>query len=496
MALISRLSEPNLFILILESMNPPPLSYRQLGLIKILFGVILMLNAFQLYPQEQESLPPNFIIIFADDLGYGDLGVYGHPSIKTPHLDRMANEGQKWTNFYAAASVCTPSRASILTGRLSVRNGMSSHKRRVLFPDSKYGLPTGEITLAEQLKKAGYNTACIGKWHLGHKETYLPNNHGFDYYFGIPYSNDMDREHPLDWVEYWQQPDSLIRTEHFNVPLMRNADIIERPANQNTISNRYTEEAISFIRQNKDDPFFIYLAHSMPHIPLFVSEDFRGRSTRGLYGDVIEEIDQGVGDIVRVLKEEGLEKNTIVVFTSDNGPWLTFKQNGGSAGLLRAGKGTTWEGGMRVTGIFWGPGIIHPGVVYDIGSTMDLFTTFSAMAGIELPDDRIIDGVDLSETLTLRKPGKRNTLLYYRGTDVYAVRHGDFKAHFITEGEYGEFGPKEIHKTPILYNVSEDPAETLNIAEDHPDILKLIDSIVRLHKDKLIIAPDQLEARE
>ena len=458
--------------------------------------LILAASGFLGYNQNTKDQLPNYIIIFADDLGYGDIGVYGHPSIKTPNLDRLANEGQKWTNFYAAASVCTPSRASILTGRLSVRNGMSSHKRRVLFPDSKYGLPDTEITLAEQLKKAGYNTACIGKWHLGHKETYLPKNHGFDYYFGIPYSNDMDRDHPLEWVAYWQQPDSLIRTEHFNVPLIRNSDIIERPANQNTISKRYVEEAVSFIAQNRDNPFFIYLAHSMPHIPLFVSDDFKGMSSRGLYGDVIEEIDQGVGDISEALEEEGLQNNTIVVFTSDNGPWLTFKQNGGSAGLLRAGKGTTWEGGMRVPGIFWGPGIIRPAVVYDIGSTMDLFATFSSMAGIELPDDRIIDGVDISATLTSGKPGLRNTLFYYRGTDIYAVRHGDFKAHFITQGEYGEFGPKEVHKTPILYNLSEDPAETLNIAEDHPHILKEIDSIVRLHKEKLVIAPDQLEARE
>ncbi|MBT8185615.1 MAG: sulfatase-like hydrolase/transferase, partial [Eudoraea sp.] len=282
--------------------------------------------------QKKEQAPPNFIIIFADDLGYGDLGVYGNPTIATPNLDRMAHEGQKWTNFYVAASVCTPSRAAILTGRLSIRSGMSSNKHRVLFPDSKNGLPAAEITIAEQLKQAGYNTACIGKWHLGHKERYLPTNNGFDYYFGIPYSNDMDKVTDLPYWDYWQQKDEDIKTEHFNVPLIRNTEIIERPANQHTITKRYSEEAITFIKNNKEQPFFVYLAHNLPHIPLFVSQAFKGRSKRGLYGDVVEEIDHGVGKILTALKEEGLEDNTIVIFTSDNGPWLPFKNNGGSAG--------------------------------------------------------------------------------------------------------------------------------------------------------------------
>ena len=444
----------------------------------------------------QDRSGTNFIIIFADDLGYGDLGSYGHPSIATPNLDRMAREGQKWTNFYAAASVCTPSRASILTGRLSVRNGMSSHKRRVLFPDSKYGLPESEITLAEQLKKVGYRTACIGKWHLGHKEEYLPTNHGFDYYFGIPYSNDMNRIHELDWKEYYQQPDSLIKTEHFDVPLLRNTEIVERPADQNTITKRYTEETISFIKQNRDNPFFVYLAHSLPHIPLFVSKAFEGKSRRGLYGDVIEEIDDGVGQIIKTLEELELDENTIVVFTSDNGPWLTFGKNGGSAGLLRAGKGTTYEGGMRVPGLFWGPGLVKPGMVYDIGTTMDLFVTFSSMAGVELPNDRIIDGINIRETLLSGSGGIRDTFLYYRGTDIYAVRYKEFKAHYITEGEYGDFGEKEIHDPPLLYNLEVDPAESDNIAHKYPQILEEIARIVNYHKADLIKGPDRLEARE
>ena len=444
----------------------------------------------------QENIGPNFIIIFADDLGYGDLSVYGHPTIQTPNLDRMAHEGQKWTNFYVAASVCTPSRAALLTGRLTVRSGMSSNKTRVLYPNSKNGLPADEITLAEQLKKVGYSTACIGKWHLGHKEQYLPTNNGFDYYFGIPYSNDMDMVSDIPYWEYWQQPDDSIKTKHFNVPLIRNTEIIERPANQHTITKRYTDETVSFIKNNKDKPFFVYLAHNLPHIPLFVSNEFEGRSKRGLYGDVVEEIDNGVGEILAALDEEGLANNTIVVFTSDNGPWLAFKNNGGSAGLLRAGKGTTWEGGMREPAIFWSPSLIKPGLINGLGSTMDLFTTFSTMAGVKIPDDRIIDGVDLSGTLLNRSASPRKSILYYRGTDLYAARLGDYKAHFITEGAYGQFGERESHNIPILYNVNKDPSEKHDISKEHPEIIERIKALIKAHKSNLVQGKDQLVERE
>lgn len=440
----------------------------------------------------QQQRPPNFVIIFADDMGYGDLGVYGHPTIKTPHLDQMAREGQKWTNFYVGASVCTPSRAALLTGRLPVRSGMCSDKSRVLFPNSLHGLPAREITLAEQLKKAGYATAAIGKWHLGHRPQYLPTNNGFDEYFGIPYSNDMDKT-----IEkgYWEFADS-IPTEYYNVPLMRNTEIIERPANQHTITKRYTQEAISFIKEHKEQPFFVYLAHNLPHIPLFASEEFRDTSERGLYGDVIEEIDHGVGQILSVLKEEGLDENTIVVFTSDNGPWLSFKTHGGSAGLLRAGKGTTWEGGMREPCIFWSPGKINPAMVTDLGSTMDLFTTFSIMAGVPLPDDRIMDGVDLSGTLLANESSPRKAILYYRGPTLYAARLGDYKAHYITEGAYDMFGDKEVHATPILYNLSVDPSEQYDIAEEYPEIIQQINEFVKKHQADLIVGEDQLADRE
>ena len=349
---------------------------------------------------QQDLSKPNFVVIFVDDLGYGDLSSYGHPSIRTPHLDQMAIEGQRWTDFYSASSVCTPSRAGLLTGRYPLRSGMSSDKRRVLFPDSGSGIPAEEVTIAEMLKEVGYATACIGKWHLGHLPEFLPTRNGFDSYYGIPYSNDMDlrrdvRDSLTHRQIFWEA-----NTEYWDVPLIKDEEVIERPADQNTITKRYTEEAQSFIRANKEQPFFLYFPHSMIHVPLFASQDFLGESRRGLYGDVMEEIDWSVGQILQTLREEGLDKNTVVVFTSDNGPWLSYKDHGGSAGLLKNGKGTTWDGGMRVPGIFWGPGRIKPGIVEDMGSTLDLLPTFAALSGAALPTDRVLDGFDLTPALT------------------------------------------------------------------------------------------------
>lgn len=436
---------------------------------------------------------PNIVIIFCDDLGYGDLGTFGHPSIRTPNLDKMAEEGQKWTNFYVGASVCTPSRAALITGRLPIRNGMCGN-RRVLFPNSVGGLQEAEITIAEALQNSGYSTACVGKWHLGHLPEYLPTKHGFDSYFGIPYSNDMDLERGEGWVDH-DHAQKERRYEFYNVPLMRNEEIIERPAVQTTITKRYTEESVKFIRENKDQPFFLYLAHNLPHIPLYTSEEFMNTSLRGLYGDVIEEIDWSVGQVLETLRLEGLAENTMVVFTSDNGPWLVFDQSGGSAGLLREGKGTTWEGGMREPTIFWWPGRIQPGLVTDMGSTMDLFPTACKLTGAEFPTDRIMDGVDLSPSLFGEGDGLRETMFYYRKKELYAVRKGLYKAHFITEPVYTQGHIPTFHVPPLLFHLGEDPSEKYNIAEDHPEVIADIMKEVESHRSELVIPESQLDRK-
>ena len=459
--------------------------------------------------QSREKDPTNIIIIFTDDLGYGDLGVYGNPNISTPNLDQMAYEGQKWTNFYVAASVCTPSRAGLLTGRLPVRSGMTSDKRGVLFPDSKGGLPQSELTIAKALKARGYQTAAVGKWHLGHLEPYLPTDHGFDSYFGIPYSNDMNRTESIEGLSGIDSQIQLAEQERFqayNVPLMRNKQVIEQPTDQRTITKRYTEEVVNQIKKMKDGPFFIYLAHNLPHIPLFRSDDFKGKSKAGLYGDVVEEIDWSVGEILKTLKIEGLDDNTLVVFTSDNGPWHTFKNHGGSAGMLRGAKGGTFEGGMRVPAIFWWPGKLKEGVIMEIATSLDILPTVGKLVGFELPKDREFDGYDLSPVLFGSGKSPRSTVFYYYGTQVRAIRMGDFKAHFIIQNEYGSptahpitSPPLEIpsQKTlldkPLLFNLASDPGERYNIAEKHPEIIEEIRKILANHLATLKPVENQLD---
>ena len=439
-----------------------------------------------------ETIRPNLIVIFCDDLGYGDLGSFGHPTIRTPNLDRMAQEGQKWTDFYAAASVCTPSRAALLTGRLPVRNGMMSPKHRVLFPDSSGGIPESEVTLAEALRAEGYATACVGKWHLGHLPPYLPTNNGFDSYFGIPYSNDMDQTRKGMTRDLVKQP--II--DYWNVPLLRDQEVVERPADQRTITKRYSEEAVRFIRENRERPFFLYLAHSLPHVPLFASEDFLGTSRRGLYGDVVEEIDHGVGQIMKALNSLGIAERTLVVFTSDNGPWLPYRDHGGSAGLLREGKGSTWEGGMREPTVFWWPGRLDSGVVTEMGSTLDLFATFCEIAGAEVPSDRVMDSYDLTPVLFGTGESPRKSMFFYRESKLYAVRQGGFKAHFITKPVYtGRAETETHHEPPLLYHLGRDPGEQYDVAGLHPDVIQDIEKLVADHRSELVLGSDRLAAR-
>ena len=438
---------------------------------------------------------PNFVIIFCDDLGYGDLSCFGHPTIHTPHLDRMAQEGQKWTNFYAAAPVCTPSRAGLLTGRLPIRTGMCSDKRAVLFPDSSGGLPQSEITIAEALKKVGYATAAVGKWHLGHLPEFLPTNHGFDSYFGVPYSNDMDRIRDLGpkGREGLMKPES----HYWNIPLIRGSKEIERSPQQAFLTKRYVEESVNFIKAQAktNKPFFLYLAHSMPHVPIFASGAFSGISAAGRYGDVIEEIDWSVGQVLDTLREQGLAEETIVVFTSDNGPWLPFKTHGGSAGHLRDGKGSTWEGGMREPTVFWGPGKVKPGrVVQDMGSTLDLFATFLDLANQPLPNDVVYDGQTLAPALTGRGTSGRDTMFYYRGEQLRAVRHGDYKAHFVTKTEY--MGQKAVkHDPPLLYHLGHDPGEKFDVAAEQPEMVAKLTDLAAQHKASFTPPASHLEGR-
>ena len=459
-----------------------------MGFKKYIFFIALLFNFWSFYGFQNNN-SPNYIVIFVDDMGYGDLGVYGNPTISTPHLDKMAYEGQKWTQFYSAASVCTPSRAALLTGRLPVRSGMASSKNPVLFPNSLSGLPATELTLAEKLKEKNYKTAIVGKWHLGHTKNYLPNNHGFDYYFGIPYSNDMDK---INNNNYWSEYENKeLSSDSYNVPLMENFDIIERPVDQTTITSRYVDKTLQLINNYKNDNFFIYLSHNLPHIPLYASKRFLGKSKRGLYGDVIEEIDYGVGLIINELKKLNLDKKTIVVFTSDNGPWLVYKSHSGSAGLLRNGKGTTWEGGVRVPTIFWGANI-KPGIINEIGSTLDIYTTFLALAKIDTQKNMIVDGYDLSETLLRKKESQRDEMFFYKGDELFAVRLGDFKLHLKTTDWFKE--PKK-HNPPLLFNLNIDPSEKFNISSKNPKKVKEILELIKVHNLRLVRGKNQLDIR-
>lgn len=408
---------------------------------------------------DQIDRPPNFIIIFTDDQGYNDVGCFGSPDIKTPNLDQMAREGMKFTSFYAQ-TVCGPSRAALMTGCYPLRNARND-KGEVPHPK----LSLSEITIAEVLKPVGYTTGMVGKWDLaGHNPEkfnpdLLPQHQGFDYSFLTPGSNDA------------------------RVHLIKNKELVELNADMSTLTRRYTDEAIGFIEKHKEKPFFLYLAHTMPHTKLAVSADFKGKSERGLYGDVIEEIDYNVGRIFDLLKKEKLNQNTYVIFTSDNGPWWIKKEHGGNALPLRGAKTSAWEGGLRVPSIMWAPGKIPAGTSSDqVAATIDLFPTIAKMAGATMPNDRVIDGLDISAIINGQDLKLDRPYFYYQHQELRAVRMGKWKLHLPHNPDSEAIGyakwprhsapeDRTIFDTPTLYDLEKDIAETTDVADEHPEIV-------------------------
>ncbi len=432
-----------------------------------------------------KNTPPSFIIIFTDDQGYGDLGVFGARDIATPNIDRMAREGVIFTDFYVGSPVCTPSRASLLTGCYAKRVGL---QQGVLFPNDTKGLHPDEVTIADLLKKKGYSTACIGKWHLGRPDALLPTRQGFDTYFGVPYSNDMNPKHPLSETMGGFPP----------LPLMKNETVIESPVDQATLTGRYTEEAITFIKENKDKPFFIYLAHSMPHYPCHSSAGFVDSSNRGDYGDAVQEIDSGAGQIISTLKNLGLDENTLVIFTSDNGPWKSaqtvnfFNMGGdgttGSALPLSGWKGQTLEGGMRVPTVMRWPGHLPADVKCgELASTLDLLPTIAGLVDADLSGDRIIDGKDISTLLRNPSTDTPHDYFYYYSNvtkNLNAIRDAQgFKLHFWHDPEgYGNEGPRRVK---ALYYLPDDIDESENIYEKRPDVVKRLTAAALAFDDNL-----------
>jgi len=388
---------------------------------------------------------PNVVLVFTDDQGFGDIGCFGSPYIETPSLDRMAAEGAKFTSFYVGAPICTPSRAALMTGCYPARVGLEDG---VLWPGAEAGLNPEEVTIADLLGDQGYATTCIGKWHLGDREPFLPTNHGFDSYLGVPYSNDMGDEHSGG--------------KYRELPLLRDTETIEAPVDQTTLTRRYTEEAVEFIEANRDGPFFCYLPHTMPHVPLETSETFAEVSKRGDYGDVIEELDWSVGRILETLDRLGIDEETLVLFTSDNGPWLSQEIDGGSPGHLTDGKFTVWEGGPRVPAIARWPGTIPAQTVCsELLTSMDLLPTLTNLADTSPPDDRIIDGKDVRDAFFdpegFETP--HDHYVYHTGGgDLNAVRDADgWKLHL----ESGE-----------LYHLHTDVEEAFDVADQHPDTVE------------------------
>ena len=421
----------------------------------------------------QQGRRPNFIIIFTDDQGYGDLGCYGSPNIRTPNIDRMAGEGIRFTSLCVQA-FCGPSRSALMTGCYPPRTSTSFNHT----PKAKTGLNPQETTIASALKPMGYTNMIVGKWHLGDHPNFLPMRYGFDKFYGLPYSNDMWPYHPLTFPGENEHPRLVAARQraeytgyagkgtHYpkgggfpDLPLMSNEQVLEINPDLTKLTSTYTQQAVNFIRENRSRPFFLYLAHNMPHVPLFPGKEYKGKSRRGLYGDAVEEVDWSVGQVMKTLKELNLEQDTMIFFASDNGPWLEYGVDGGSAGPLRLGKGTHWEGGFRVPGIFRWPGHIPAGQVSsELVASIDVLPTIARLAGARLPQDRVIDGKDIWPLLK-GEAGARtphDAFYYFRGSppgkpNLAAVRSGKWKLHFKME---------EGKLTPIaLYDLEEDVGE-------------------------------------
>lgn len=423
--------------------------------------------------------PPNFVIVFTDDQGYADVGCFGAKGFQTPNLDRMAREGVRCTDFYAAQAVCSASRAALLTGCYPNRVGILG----ALGPQARHGISDKEKTIADVLKPRGYATAIYGKWHLGHHRRFLPTQHGFDDYFGLPYSNDMWPKHP---------------TAKFPaLPLIEGDKVIAHNPDQTKLTTWYTERAVKFIDKNKDRPFFLYVAHNMPHVPLHVSDKFKGKSKRGLYGDVIMEIDWSVGQILAALKKNGLDERTLVIFTADNGPWLSYGDHAGSAGPLREGKGTSWDGGQREPCIMRWPGKVPAGSVCRTPAmTIDVLPTLAKLAGAKLPE-HAIDGKDIWPLLAGTKGARSPHEAYYFYWDrhLQAVRSGGWKLHFphryrTLAGKPGGTGGKPVPysqaETPLaLYNLEKNPGETANVADKHPEVVERLKALAEKAREDL-----------
>jgi arylsulfatase A-like enzyme len=427
---------------------------------------------------------PNVIVIFIDDMGYADIGPFGAEGYKTPNLDRMAKEGRIFTDFYVTQAVCSASRAGLMTGCYNLRVGILG----ALGPKSKIGISADEMTLAEVCKQKNYATACYGKWHLGHHKKFLPLQHGFDDYFGLPYSNDMWPYHP--GVAHLPMEQRVKRWPH--LPLIDKNEIINPKMtgkDQEQLTTQYTEHAVAFIEKNKERPFFLYVPHSMVHVPLYVSDKFKGKSGTGLFADVMMEVDWSVGRILDCVRKNGLEKDTLVIFTADNGPWLSYGDHAGSAKPLREGKGTMFDGGCRESCIMWGPGRIPAGTVcHEPAMTIDILPTVAKRIGAKLPDHKI-DGLDIWPLMSGQAEAKspHEALFLYYGRDLHAVRYGKWKLHFphayrTLNGRKGGTGGKPVKYDQAriglsLFDLEKDISETTDVKEQHPEVVEKIKAL-------------------